>query len=53
MNIGNNNIEQTVEIQLFIKRSNIRKLKYLQSFSEKILDMMIENLYKTFKEGEK
>ena len=48
---GNNNTEQTVQILLNIKKSNIRKLKYLESFSEEIMDIMIERLYLTFKNG--
>lgn len=37
------------EITLLVKKSTIKKLEYLTSIDEEILDVMIENLYEKFK----
>ncbi len=44
--------EPRTEIRLLVKKSNVRKLKYLESFSDEIMDLMISGLYETFKKGE-
>lgn len=44
--------ETKTEIRILVKKSSVRKLKYIESFSTEIMDTMIENLYRTFKKGE-
>jgi hypothetical protein len=41
------------KIQISIKKSTAKKLKYLESFDKEILDIMVERLYEKFKTGEK
>lgn len=49
MLVEKNENEDLQEITLIMKKSSIKKLEFLTSIDEEIMDVMINNLYEKFK----